>query len=510
MHPAGIAGTARAARGPFPCAPAGGAAPQRAVSTAVSQSLERSAHAALEALAEGFCMADADHRVTYWNAAAERLFGVPRRDALGREVWDLLPADGASELRERLARADGAGAVLHLTLLSDRELFARHLAVHASPLESGGLALHFRDATAEQRLAAQYEQLLESIRDGFIAVDRDWRITYVNRAAETLLSVRRSRAAGVDVWPLLPKEPRAVVNAIRWTMRERGPRHLEAIHPRGKLYRGRRFDVWTHPLPDGGVSILFEDVTDRLAKEVELARLAAEAEEASRAKSRFFAAVSHELCTPLNAIVGYTHLLATNTYGNVPAGAVRASERAGVCAEHLSRLVDDVLLLTTVEIDKLPVFAVAVSLAPFLESVLPHLRQQAEAKRLELRVDVPPGLPPIDTDPERLRQIVTALVSNAIKFTGRGVVSVRARMAGEGRWLEISVRDTGPGIDPDDRERIFGPFEQVGGEARTDSATRGTGLGLTIARQLARKLGGDITVGGTFGEGAEFVVRLPA
>ena len=474
----------------------------------VSAAIDTSPSAALEALADGFCMVGADYRITYWNAAAERLFGVDRAEALGRDLWSVVPGVADPALRERLARVADQGTVLDLTLLSDRELFARHLAVHATPLE-GGMALHFRDATGEQRMADQYQQLLESIRDGFIAVDREWRIVYVNRAAEVLVSLRRERAAGTDLWSLLPDRPAYLGQTIRATMRDREPRHLEAVEPQGRVFRNRCFDVSVHPLPDGGVSILFEDVTDRLAKEVELARLAAEAEEANRAKSRFFAAVSHELRTPLNAIVGYTHLLATETYGEIPDGAVRASERACVCAEHLARLVDDVLLLTTVEIERLPVFRSPVHLAAFLPSVLQHLAQQADAKRLDFAIEIPAELPPVETDPERLRQVMTALVGNAVKFTARGGVRVGAAVVDGGGWMEIAVRDTGPGVPEDERERIFHPFEQLGEEARSDSLTRGTGLGLTTARQLARRLEGDIVLRPAPDGGAEFVLRLP-
>ncbi|HYR10908.1 MAG TPA: PAS domain-containing protein, partial [Longimicrobium sp.] len=443
----------------------------------VSAMVEIPRHALLEALADGFCMVDAGYRISYWNAAAERLFGVDRADALGRALWNVVPGTADRQVRERLARVADQGVVLNLTVLSDRELFARHLAVHASPMEDGGIALHFRDSTGEQRLADQYEQLLESIRDGFIAVDREWRILYVNRAAEVLVSLRRDRAVGMDLWELLPPEPAYLGRAIRATMADREPRHLAALYPEGPVFRDRCFDVSIHPLPDGGVSMLFEDVTERITRERELARLAAEAEEASRAKSRFFAAASHELRTPLNAIVGYTHLLATHTYGDVPAGAARASERACVCAEHLARLVDDVLLLTTVEIDRLPIFNSPVVLADFLPGVLHPLAQQAEAKRLEFRLEVPDDLPPVETDPERLRQVMTSLVSNAIKFTGRGMVVVRAQVVDGGGWMEIAVRDSGPGVPENERERIFHPFEQLGEEARSDSLNRGTGLG---------------------------------
>jgi len=506
----GAGGTHRAAEPPLTAVPAQGARPEQAV-TVVSSPVEQP-QAVLEAMADGICIADADYRVTYWNAAAERLFGVARAEALGRVLWDVLPGAADPRVRERLARVAQQGTVVRLTLLNDRELFVRHLSVHASPVE-GGVALHVRDSTAEQRVAEQYAQLLESIRDGFIAVDREWRIVYVNRSAEVLVSLRRDRAAGLELWDIFPAEPAYLGEAVRATMSDREPRHLRALYPVGRVFRGRCFDVSIHPLPDGGVSMLFEDVTERIAREVELARLAAEAEEANRAKSRFFAAVSHELRTPLNAIVGYTHLLATHTYGDVPPGAVRASERASVCAEHLARLVDDVLLLTTLEIERLPIFHSPVSLPSFIPATLPHLLQQAEAKGLAFDLDLPDDLPALETDPERLRQIVTALVGNAIKFTSRGRVRVEARVV-RGGWMEICVADTGPGVSPVERERIFAPFEQLGEEARSDSLNRGTGLGLTIARQLARRLGGDLELRDAakrdgVGAGAEFVLRLP-
>src|SRR5690606_22396462 len=110
--------------------------------------------------------------------------------------------------------------------------------------------------------------------------------------------------------------------------------------------------------------------TQRVRREEELAQLVVRANEANEAKGRFFAAISHELRTPLNAIVGYTHLLNTDTYGQLPESARRAAVRAGVCAEHLSRLVDDVLLLTTAEIGKLPVVPEEVVVRDFLPPVL--------------------------------------------------------------------------------------------------------------------------------------------
>ena len=483
-----------------------------------------SPHPGLEALRDGFYMLDPEWRLTYWNDAAARLFGVSRPEVLGHHPWEVVPGLTETDLRERLGPSMQRGEPVQYGVIRDTGPETLHLAVEATPVEGGGVAVRFRDAAAETRLAEQHQRLLESIHDGFVAVDGRWRIVYVNRLARTLLALRPGRVLGADVRTLLPAEPASIGQTLRETMEDGVPRRLERVQPQGKVFRGRTFDVWTYPLPGGGLSILFEDVSERLERERELSRLAAEAEEASRAKSRFFAAVSHELRTPLNAIVGYTHLLGSGTYGEMPGGAERAAERAGVCAEHLSRLVDDVLLLTTTELERLPVSPRPMEVCDLLPAVLEPLRHQAEAKGLAFRFDFPAACPPLETDPERLRQLVQALVSNAIKFTSRGEVSVSIRETwarerpddlrdpARGRQVaavEIAVSDTGPGIAPADRERIFDAFEQLGDPSRHDSMTRGTGLGLTIARQLTRLLRGALLVDERPGGGSIFRLRLP-
>ncbi|HEX2093327.1 MAG TPA: PAS domain-containing protein [Longimicrobiaceae bacterium] len=465
----------------------------------------------LEAIQDGVYTLDAGWRVTYWNAAAERLLGISREEALGRRLEEVAPHSDRAEVRESLRRAmeerEPSQFRERLTA-GDRP---RYFAVHAAPMEGEGIIVHFRDATQEIGVQEQYARLLESIRDGFVAVDPEWRIVYVNAAAESLLSLPRKRVVGADLWTLLPTAPAEIGETLRATMQDGSLRHLSAVRPEGRVFRDRFFDIWVYPLPLGGVSILFEDVSEQIRRERDLARLAAEAEEANRAKSRFFTAVSHELRTPLNAIVGYTHLLSTETYGVVPPAAQRAAERAGVCAEHLARLVDDVLLVTTAEIGRLPVSPTPLALEPFLRSALEPLRQQAEAKQLHFGLRVAEEAAVLETDPERLRQLLVALVGNAVKFTSRGEVVVEARaVAGPGgEEVEIAVMDTGPGIPPENREKIFEAFEQLGNPSRTDSMRRGTGFGLTVARQIALLLRGWITAEGRDGEGSVFRVRLP-
>jgi PAS domain S-box-containing protein len=476
----------------------------------------------LEALGDGFCSVDDEWRVTYWNAAAERMLRVPRQAVLGKTVWTALPhlrhSSSWTEL-QRVARERVARRYLEVHPHGKQHGCA---SVHAAPVPQGGVVAHFRDATEEMRRSEQAAALLESIHDGFIAVDSSWRIVFLNAVAESLLRLPRDRALGAPVWPLLPSRPGEIGECLRATMADGIQRHLRDVRPEGRVFRGRVFDVWTHPLVGGGISALIEDVSERAQREQELAHLAAEAEEANHAKSRFFAAISHELRTPLNAIVGYTHLLTLETYGPMPEGAHRAADRAGVCAEHLSRLVDDVLLLTTTEINRIPVVPSPLDLGNYLPSVTEPMAHQAAAKQLEFELSIPPDLPSIQTDPQRLRQLLVAMLSNAIKFTESGTIRLDVSLPHDippapdagydlfpRQQVEFAVTDTGPGVAEADRERIFGAFEQLGDPSRSQSMIHGTGLGLTIARQLAELLHGSLFLAESSERGSKFCLRLP-
>ncbi|HET8655764.1 MAG TPA: PAS domain-containing protein [Longimicrobiaceae bacterium] len=478
--------------------------------------------AAMEMLEDGFCSLDSHWRITYVNAAAERAFARSREELLGRVLWEALPKLRGSAVGRQLLEAAAVGQPRRFVERNPSGAAPAFASIHVAPMPGGGLAVHFRDVTGEIERAEQYSALLESIRDGFLAVDAGWQIVYLNSVAESLLRFSRDRAIGLSIWSLLPRGPAEIGECLRATMSDGIQRHLREVRPVGRVFRGRIFDLWTYPLAGGGLSLLFEDVSDRVQRERELARLAAEANEANQAKSRFFAAISHELRTPLNAIVGYTHLLHTQTYGEMPEGARRAAERAGICAEHLARLVDDVLLMTTAEIGRLPVNPSPIRLQQYMPLVLAAMRDLASAKGLGFEIHIPADLPVVETDPQRLRQLLNSLLSNAVKFTGRGTVRVEARMgtpAGPNEdgelailpqpFVEISVVDSGPGVAEEDQERIFGPFEQTGDPARSQSMTRGSGLGLSIARQLAALLRGGLYLAETSPRGSRFCVRLP-
>lgn len=228
------------------------------------------------------------------------------------------------------------------------------------------------------------------------------------------------------------------------------------------------------------------------------------AETANIAKSRYLANVSHEIRSPLNAIYGYAQLVERNEGGVDPQEAARVIRR---CAEHLTSLVEGLLDVSQVEHGVLRVRTEDVRLPAFLEQIVSMMRPAAAAKGIAFVYESPPRLPEVVRfDQSRFRQVLLNLLSNAIKFTDHGEVTFAVRYAGQIATFE--VRDTGPGIHPDELERIFEPFER--GDDAGKLARPGAGLGLSISRAIVEILGGNLEVESTPGKGTCFRVTLMA
>lgn len=226
---------------------------------------------------------------------------------------------------------------------------------------------------------------------------------------------------------------------------------------------------------------------------------------ASEHKSQFFANISHELRTPLNAVLGYTELLADGLYGDIPERAKQVLERVQINGTHLLALINDVLDLSKIEAGELSLALEDYSIRNVVDTVVVQAGSLAQAKGLELATDVADDLPKGLGDERRLTQVVLNIVSNAIKFTEKGSVTISASTASG--MFEIAITDTGPGIAPEDQARIFEAFQQV-----DNSNTRkkgGTGLGLSISKRLVEMHGGTMTVASELGIGSTFFVRLP-
>lgn len=242
------------------------------------------------------------------------------------------------------------------------------------------------------------------------------------------------------------------------------------------------------------------DVTERKSDEANITRLREEAEEANRAKSEFLARMSHEIRTPLNVIIGMGDLLDRTPLTAEQRQYVRIFQRAG---STLLALINDILDLAKVESGRMTLEELEFEVAGALESSAEMLSEQAKAKGLTLRVEIGAGTPRrVKGDPDRLRQVLINLVSNAVKFTTRGRVTIRVEPEGENDLLRFSVADTGIGIPPDKLEMIFDAFTQA--DASTTRQYGGTGLGLAICKRLVDLLGGRIWVESTPGAGATF------
>ena len=234
------------------------------------------------------------------------------------------------------------------------------------------------------------------------------------------------------------------------------------------------------------------------------ARAREEAEEADRYKTEFLMAVSHELRTPLNAILGFADVLLRELDGPLSPGAREDVATIHGAGAHLRELFEDVIDLSALASSRIQLVPETVEIRALLEETCRLLEGQRRDRPIALRIEVADDTPTLFADPKRLRQILTNLGTNALKFTERGAITFEARA--DGAEVVLVVRDTGSGITRQDIETLFIEYTQVGD---THRRTRGSGLGLAICKQLCELHGGSIKVESAFGEGSAFTVRLP-
>lgn len=249
--------------------------------------------------------------------------------------------------------------------------------------------------------------------------------------------------------------------------------------------------------------LLIKEIDAHKKTDRELQRAKEAAEAANLAKSRYVVGLSHELRSPLNSISGYAQLLEQDSsLLPKPLEQVRVVRRS---ADHLAGLIDGLLDISKIEAGRLHLTQDEVHLNAFLDQLIGMFQLQAAAKNIEFGHRRSPTLPKIvHADEKRLQQILINLLSNAIKFTQKGGVYFDVHYRSP--VAEFEIRDTGPGIEPDDMERIFAPFER--GALGASQPQTGTGLGLTISKLLAGVMGGDIQVRSKVGEGSVFTVKM--
>jgi len=246
---------------------------------------------------------------------------------------------------------------------------------------------------------------------------------------------------------------------------------------------------------------------DDLARaQVSLEEQANDLEQASRYKSEFLANMSHELRTPLNSLLIMARLLAENRGGNLSSEQVRHAQTIETSGNDLLTLINDILDISKIEAGKVDLHLRQVRVNPLMDKMKALFGPAAEAKGLGFSATAGEGISEIESDPDRLEQVLKNFLSNAIKFTDRGKVALGVTRTDDGR-LAFTVRDTGVGIPDDQQQTIFEAFRQADGTISRKYG--GTGLGLSISRELARLLGGEVTLESTAGEGSAFSLVLP-
>ncbi|WKN49521.1 PAS domain-containing sensor histidine kinase [Nocardioides sp. Arc9.136] len=357
----------------------------------------------------------------------------------------------------------------------------------------------------------RYRSLFEYHPSAVFSLDLEGRFVEANPAAERVSGYGADELIGMEFARiLLPEEVETVATAFLAIL-ARETRQLETAVVRPD---GSTAEVSVTGLPivvDGevvGVYGIAEDITARNRMQRELARTRRSAEQANEAKSMFLANVSHEIRTPLTAVMATTELLVDS---GLDPDQERLAEVVQRSSRRLLRLVDDILDFSAIESGRASVHDVALDLPALAADVVELARPQAEDKGLTLTLLVDPAVPrELTGDPERLAQVLTNLLDNAVKFTGSGDVRVRVEVAEErpaSVKVLVRVEDTGIGITHEQQARLFQSFSQ--GDSSITRRYGGTGLGLAICKQLVTLMGGSIWVSSAPGRGSTFAFALP-
>lgn len=383
-----------------------------------------------------------------------------------------------------------------------------------------------RAEEAMQSSEARYRTLFEYAPDGILIADPRSVYLDANASMCRMLGYRREELIGLSAADILAPMEMEHVGSTLDDLNTRKDHHRE--------WQFRRQDGSTFPadviataMPDGNIMAVVRDITDRKDAEraqrelnqtlerkvaertVELAAAVDRAEHADRVKSAFLATMSHELRTPLNSIIGFTGIVLQGLAGPLNDEQAKQLGMVRGSARHLLALINDVLDISRIEAGQLVVRNERFDLAELIGRAAASIRPLAQQKGLSLEVEIPHGLGEMSGDARRLEQVLLNLLNNAVKFTERGGVALRAAIIGrpDAPAVEIEVRDTGIGIKPEDLEPIFEPFRQA--ESGITRQHEGTGLGLAICRRLATLMGGTIAATSQWRQGSSFVITLP-
>ena len=357
-----------------------------------------------------------------------------------------------------------------------------------------------------ERQKVYFEALISSAPVAIVTIDLDGNISGWSPAAEELYGYTPEEAIGKNIDDLVANHPSIREEAENYTnvnIEQPGPNQIQLKTQRTHK-DGRLIDVTVSAMPvyiEGerrGYIAIYNDIS-------QLEKARRDAEEANQAKSAFLANMSHELRTPLNAIIGFTRIVKRKGEEILPEKQIDNLDKVLVSAEHLLGLINTVLDISKIEAGRMDIHVSSFDLKPLIDLVMVTTQPLVRQDQVDLVSDVADGLPIVQSDLEKIKQILINLLSNAAKFTHQGEIKVAVREAGG--QISIGVSDTGIGISPEAVERVFEEFQQA--DVSTTREYGGTGLGLSISRSLARLLGGDLTVTSEQGKGSVFTLTLP-
>ena len=391
-------------------------------------------------------------------------------------------------------------------LLEATRTQAEHMAKQAAQLE---------DQRNEIRtMEAWYRGIVESAPDGMIVVDNDGGIILANPQAERVFGYDAGELAGLNVGALVPESRRQAHETKRRAFMAMGESRQGRITRLGNLV-GMRKDGDEFPA-DIGLSLLpgmgahgicacasITDITERKKAEAEIRAAKELAEDATRMKSDFLANMSHEIRTPMNAIIGLSHLILKSDLTARQHDYMKKIQASG---QHLLGIINDILDFSKVEAGKMTIESSDFGLEKLMDNVTGLVAEKTAAKGLELVVDIAPDVPRhLVGDSLRLGQILINYANNAVKFTDHGEIDVRVRVAertADQVLLDFAVQDTGIGLSPEQKNRLFQGFQQA--DSSTTRRYGGTGLGLSISKRLAELMGGSVGVESEPGKGSTF------
>ncbi len=388
------------------------------------------------------------------------------------------------------------------------------------PHSMGGLMMTYEDVTSRLELESSYNTLiavqketLDNLGEAVAVFGGNGRLQLSNPSFGKLWGLHPEDLEGEPHVTTIVDKTKPFFTKEEWTSRreELVSRGLDRVLHEGRLSRadGSLVDFSTVPLPDGGVLITYSDVTDTVRVENALREKNAALEAAEQLKLDFLANVSYQLRTPLNAIMGFNEILSNEYFGKLNERQKSYTADIKEASDRLLGLINDILDLSTLEAGYMNLEKTEVDVGQMLKDAFELVTGWARKEKLEITLDAPKNLGKIDADGRRLQQAIINLVRNSIAFTPLGgTIKLSASRKKDG--LHIVVSDTGIGVSPEDRARIFEPFERAQSTAtKARIAKSGAGLGLSLVKNIVTLHGGKIDLESEPGKGTTVTMILP-